>query len=132
MAQAALGAFVPRVSRRPTPAGCAQARPGGRNARAIPRSSRTLLTRMAENSADFTLTFRRLCDAATGGEAIAGADAVRRSRRLRLVGGRWRRRLAKETAGPDERAPRCGRSIPPSSRATICVEAAIDAAVDAR
>ena len=41
-----------------------------------------LLAPMAENAADFTLTFRRLCDAAAGPEDDERADVVRRSRRL--------------------------------------------------
>ena len=35
-----------------------------------------LLERMAENGADFTLTFRRLCDAAAGPEGDAAVRAL--------------------------------------------------------
>ena len=79
-----------------------------------------LLDAMAKNQADFTLTFRRLSDAA--------ARCRRRYRVRRLFAdpaafdawaARWRQRLARRAAGPPPSGrPRCGRSIRPSSRAT--------------
>ena len=47
-----------------------------------------LLERMARNGADFTLTFRRLCDAAASPDGDAAcAQPVYRSERLRRLGG---------------------------------------------
>ena len=45
-----------------------------------------LLERMARNGADFTLTFRRLCDAAASLDGAAAAQPICRSRRLRRLG----------------------------------------------
>ena len=79
-----------------------------------------LLDAMAKNQADFTLTFRRLSDAALGPDGDdAGPGVVRRSRRLRRMGGalaaaaRPRSRRSRPSGGR-----RCGRSIRPSFRAT--------------
>jgi serine/tyrosine/threonine adenylyltransferase len=79
-----------------------------------------LLERMARNGADFTLTFRRLCDAA----ASPDGDAAVRS----LFGTpsdfdewavSWRQRLAEEGGGRSERAEFMRARIHASFRATI-------------
>ena len=64
-----------------------------------------LLERMAANRADFTLPFRRLCDAAAGVEGDIGV------RELFVVpraydewAAQWRLRLAEESISPDARA----------------------------
>jgi uncharacterized protein YdiU (UPF0061 family) len=74
-----------------------------------------LLERMAENNADFTLTFRALSDAAD-----AGADADARVAALfddpaAFTGWvlKWRQRLSAETANPAERAAAM-RSVNPA------------------
>jgi uncharacterized protein YdiU (UPF0061 family) len=79
-----------------------------------------LLARMAENGADFTLVFRRLCDAAASGPE--GDGAVRAlftdPGAYDAWAGRWRERLAEELRPPRRGAPPCGRRTRPSSRAT--------------
>ena len=89
-----------------------------------------LLTCMAENSADFTLTFRRLCDAAVSAEADAAvrvlfADAGAYD----TWATRWHRRLSVENTAPDA----CRASMRAVNPAFISrnhlVEAALDAAV---
>ena len=81
---------------------------------------RALLQAMHENAADFTLTFRRFCDAA-GDEKV---DANVRG--LFVDNGaydswaaRWRSRLALTGANPTHAFRRCRTSIRPSSRAII-------------
>ena len=82
--------------------------------------AKDLLDRMAANSADFTLTFRRLCDAAES----AGFDD-----RVRILfadpaafdewGGRWRKRLVggrrRSSRAPRRYAPGQSRVHPPQS-----------------
>lgn len=89
-----------------------------------------LLKLMAENGADFTLTFRRLCEAAAtpredGSVAALFAD----SGAYRAWAVRWRARLAKEP-WPDEERSRAMRRINPAFiPRNHLVEAAIVAAV---
>ncbi len=72
-----------------------------------------LLERMAENGADFTLTFRGLCDAAVGSDADSSrAHAVQERGRVRRMGGEmaraaWRRGRRCECA---TRRDACGQS----------------------
>ena len=70
-----------------------------------------LLRRMAENGADFTLAFRRLCDAAAGPEGDAGVRALFTDpAAYDAWAARWRRaagRGARRAVGA--RAPPCGR-----------------------
>ena len=79
-----------------------------------------LLDAMAKNQADFTLTFRRLSDAAAIPHGRQGQAIVRRSRRLRRMGrtlaatDRRRAAIGNRAASRDAR-----RSIRPSFRATI-------------
>ena len=89
-----------------------------------------LLERMAANSADFTLTFRRLCDAAEGTRGDAAARA------LFANGGAfdewvalWRRRMEDEPGSPAERAAAMRRVNPAFIPRNHLVEAVIDAAV---
>jgi uncharacterized protein YdiU (UPF0061 family) len=88
-----------------------------------------LLERMAANRADFTLTFRRLCDAAAGTEGDAGV------RTLFADPGAydgwaagWRGRLEKESADGQARAAVMRRVNPLFIPRNHHVEAALDAA----
>ncbi len=90
-----------------------------------------LLKRMADNSADFTLTFRHLCDAAAGPEGDAAVRA------LFTDGGayddwaaRWRQRLADEPAAPDARRAAMRAVNPAFIPRNHIVEAALDAGVE--
>ena len=89
-----------------------------------------LLVRMAANGADFTLTFRGLCAAATGPEGDAAVRA------LFADGGaydewaaRWRERLAADPAAPDARAAAMRAVNPAVIPRNHLVEAVIDAAL---
>ncbi len=90
-----------------------------------------LLIRMAASGADFTLTFRRLCDAAAGPQAdvevgtlfqdTAGYDAWAAV---------WRRRLAQEPTAPEERDAIMRAANPIFIPRNHLVQAVIDAAVE--
>jgi uncharacterized protein YdiU (UPF0061 family) len=90
-----------------------------------------LLERMATNRADFTLTFRRLCDAVAGPEGDADARAL-------FVDGAaydswavgWRRRLEEESVSGQARAAMMRRASPAFIPRNHVVEAALDAAVN--
>ncbi len=90
-----------------------------------------LLKRMAENNADFTLTFRRLCDAAAGTD---GDEAVRllftEPRSFDAWAVQWRARLAKEPASTDQRAAQMRLANPLFIPRNHLVEAALKAASD--
>jgi uncharacterized protein YdiU (UPF0061 family) len=90
-----------------------------------------LLERMAAGKADFTLTFRRLCDAAEGSSADAGV------RRLFADPAdwdawavRWRARLADESASAAERAAAMRRANPICIPRNHLVDAALNAAAE--
>ncbi|MGA9765412.1 MAG: protein adenylyltransferase SelO [Rhodomicrobium sp.] len=92
-----------------------------------------LLARMASNGADFTLTFRRLCDAA------AGARADNTPRSLFADPGAfdewaalWRRRLANEGGDPVVRLAAMRRANPLFIPRNHLVEEAISAAQNER
>jgi uncharacterized protein YdiU (UPF0061 family) len=89
-----------------------------------------LLQRMALNRADFTLTFRRLADAADG---VAGDENVRRLFSDPTVfdawAVAWRKRLAQEPSAPGERAAQMRRTNPAIIPRNHQVQAVIDAAV---
>ena len=89
-----------------------------------------LLERMAQNGADFTLTFRRLCDAAAGPENDATlrtlfADAIAYDSWVV----RWRRRLAEEPANRDARRAAMLMVNPAFIPRNHIVQAVLDAAV---
>lgn len=90
-----------------------------------------LLERMAANQADFTLTFRRLCDAAFG---PAGDDGVRAlfadPSSYDLWASKWRRRLEAEPASPEERKAAMQTANPAYIPRNHQVEAVIVAAVE--
>ena len=67
--------------------------------------ARDLLTRMAENGADFTLTFRRLSEVAdqNSQEDSLVRDLFEDPAAFDQWAVRWRRRLANEASGPAER-----------------------------
>ena len=89
-----------------------------------------LLDRMASNRADFTLTFRRLCDAVAEPEADA---------RVRMLfddpvaydawAVKWRMRLQKEPLSPPERSAAMRMTNPVFIPRNHLVEAALNAAV---
>jgi uncharacterized protein YdiU (UPF0061 family) len=91
-----------------------------------------LLARMAENGADFTLTFRRLCDAAAAGpEGDAGVRALfSEPGAYDAWAGRWRERLAGEPEGPSARAAAMRAANPAVIPRNHVVEAALNAAVE--
>jgi uncharacterized protein YdiU (UPF0061 family) len=86
-----------------------------------------LLNTMQEGRADFTLTFRRLCDAAEG-----RSEGVRAlfddAKAFDLWEMRWRERLAKESGGAEERAEGMRRVNPAYIPRNHRVEAALRAA----
>jgi uncharacterized protein YdiU (UPF0061 family) len=89
-----------------------------------------LLERMAAHDADFTLTFRRLCDAAAGVEGDIGV------RELFVVpsaydewAAQWRKRLADESISPDARAAAMRKANPAFIPRNHLVEEALNAAM---
>ena len=88
-----------------------------------------LLQCMAANRADFTLTFRRLCDAAAGLEGDAGVRALFADLTAydNWAAG-WRCRLEEESADGQERAAAMRRANPAYIPRNHLVEAALDAA----
>jgi uncharacterized protein YdiU (UPF0061 family) len=87
-----------------------------------------LLQAMAESNADFTNSFRTLCDAAEGTD-----DEIRRELGDDAPGGewvrRWRERLAREAVDPVARAAGMRRQNPAVIPRNHRVEAALDAAI---
>jgi len=89
-----------------------------------------LLERMTANRADFTLTFRRLCDAAAGVEGDIGV------RELFAVppaydewAAQWRQRLAEESISPDARAAAMRKANPALIPRNHIVEEALNTAM---
>jgi len=86
-----------------------------------------LFRHMADGRADFTLTFRRLCDSAAGAD-----DALRalfdNAAALEVWLGKWRDRLALEPISPAERAARMCNVNPAFIPRNHRIEAAIVAA----
>lgn len=90
-----------------------------------------LLERMAANQADFTLTFRRLCDAAAGPEGDAGVRGLFRDPAAydRWAAG-WRQRFTREEISPVERAASMRSVNPVYIPRNHMVEAALLAATE--
>jgi len=90
-----------------------------------------LLTRMAANQADFTLTFRRLCDAAAGRE---GDESVRTlfadPGAYDSWAAGWHRRLEEEPAPGQTRAAAMRMASPAFIPRNHVVEAALAAAIE--
>ncbi|HEY1895284.1 MAG TPA: YdiU family protein [Terracidiphilus sp.] len=89
-----------------------------------------LLERMAQNRADFTLTFRRLCDAAASPDGDEGVRALFADPGAydRWAAG-WRRRLEEEPFSREERGAAMRRTNPAFIPRNHMVEAALNAAV---
>src|SRR5271156_5974972 len=92
-----------------------------------------LMQRMATNGADFTLTFRRLCDAVAGSQ---GDENVRNqfadAGAYDLWASEWRRRLDEEPVSAEARATAMRLANPAYIPRNHVVEAALDAAVERR
>ncbi len=89
-----------------------------------------LLERMGANQADFTLTFRRLCDAAAGPEGDGGVRALFADPEAYsswAVG--WQRRLEVESVSAEVRAAAMRKTNPAFIPRNHMVEAALNAAV---
>jgi uncharacterized protein YdiU (UPF0061 family) len=89
-----------------------------------------LLERMSTNRADFTLTFRRLCDAAAGPEGDAGVRALFADPDdYGSWASAWRRRLNEEPGSGEARSAAMRAANPAFIPRNHVVEAALDAAV---
>ena len=129
-AEAAIAAFAPRFEAEYRAGLCAKIGLAGEEEGDF-ALAQDLLSAMAENGADFTLTFRRLCDAAAEPERD---EEVRRlfaePADFDSWAERWRGRLAREAADGPERA-RAMRAVNPAFiPRNHRVEAVIRAAVD--
>ncbi len=92
-----------------------------------------LLDAMHRNQADFTLTFRRLCDAAEGAAGDPAVSALfANPRDYDEWAGRWRTRLARETSAPPVRAAAMRQVNPAVIPRNHRIQAVIDAAVGAQ
>jgi uncharacterized protein YdiU (UPF0061 family) len=90
-----------------------------------------LLERMAVNRADFTLTFRRLCDAAAGTEGDAGVRTLFADpTACDMWAAAWRQRLGEEPVSSQERAAAMRKANPVFIPRNHLVEAALSAAVE--
>jgi uncharacterized protein YdiU (UPF0061 family) len=89
------------------------------------------MRRMADNGADFTMTFRRLCDAAAGAQ---GEEAIRKqfanAGAYDSWASEWRRRLEEEPVSADVRATAMRLANPAYIPRNHVVKAALDAAVE--
>lgn len=90
-----------------------------------------LLNRMMEQRADYTLTFRRLCDAAASTEGNAVVRALFTDpAAFDEWETRWRQRLAQEPLSPGDRAAQMRRTNPIYIPRNHLVEAALEAATE--
>jgi uncharacterized protein YdiU (UPF0061 family) len=90
-----------------------------------------LLELMAANRADFTLTFRRLCDAAAGPEGDQGVRVLFTDpEAYDSWATEWRRRLEEEPVSGQVRAAAMRKANPAFIPRNHMVEAALDAAVE--
>jgi uncharacterized protein YdiU (UPF0061 family) len=87
-----------------------------------------LLTRMAANQADFTLTFRRLCDAVAGDDGVRTLFADPGAYDSWAAG--WRRRLEEEPVPINARAAAMRMASPAFIPRNHLVEAALNAAIE--
>jgi uncharacterized protein YdiU (UPF0061 family) len=95
------------------------------------RLAEDLLERMAANRADFTLTFRRLCDSVAGPEGDRGVRALFADpRAYDSWAAEWRRRLEEEPVSWQKRAEMMQMANPAFIPRNHVVEAALDAAVE--
>jgi uncharacterized protein YdiU (UPF0061 family) len=86
---------------------------------------------MAANSADFTLTFRRLCDAAAGPHHDAAVQSLfAEPAAYDLWAEEWRRRVAMEKVSASDRAAAMKWVNPMFVPRNHLVEGAIEAAVE--
>jgi len=93
--------------------------------------AKELLQRMAENRADFTLTFRRLCDAADGSEGSAAVRGLFADpTAFDNWESKWRHRLAEEGGEPNLRGAAMRAANPAFIPRNHLVEEAIAAAVN--
>jgi uncharacterized protein YdiU (UPF0061 family) len=84
---------------------------------------------MAANRADFTLTLRRLCDAAAGPDGDQGVRALFADPgAYDAWAAGWRRRLAEESVSGEARAAKMRRANPAFIPRNHLVEEAIEAA----
>jgi uncharacterized protein YdiU (UPF0061 family) len=91
----------------------------------------TLLRAMHENAADFTLTFRRLCDAAADEKADANVRALfANPAAYDSWVARWRSRLVAERLEPDARAQAMRSVNPAFIPRNHRVERALDSAIE--
>ena len=88
-----------------------------------------LLDRMTANHADFTLTFRRLCDAAAGPQGDEGVSSLfTEPAAYDAWAARWRLRLKEESVTAEARAATMRMANPAFIPRNHRVEAALDAA----
>lgn len=88
------------------------------------------LERMAANRADFTFTFRRLCDAAASVDGDAGVRAqFADPTSYDQWAAKWRQRLAEETISPAARAAGMKKANPAFIPRNHIVEEALNAAM---
>jgi uncharacterized protein YdiU (UPF0061 family) len=92
--------------------------------------AQSLLDRMAANHADFTLTFRGLCDAAAGKDDSAVRALFADPVAYDSWAATWRSRMEKESVPAQERAVRMRRVNPIFIPRNHLVEAVITAAVE--
>lgn len=92
-----------------------------------------LLDAMRENTADFTLTFRRLCDSALSPDADEAVQALfTRPLAFQSWAVRWRQRLSRETTTSQERASAMRSANPAFIPRNHRVEQALEAAVSSK
>jgi uncharacterized protein YdiU (UPF0061 family) len=93
--------------------------------------AKDLLERMAQNGADFTLTFRRLCDAAAGADGDGPVRALfADASAFDIWAARWRQRLAEDRGDNRERQARMRAANPLFIPRNHLVEEAIESAVN--
>ena len=91
--------------------------------------ARTLLRAMHENAADFTLTFRRLCDAVSEAKAQPEVAGLFKPGAFEAWAAGWRSRLAVDGVAPEARANAMRKVNPAFIPRNHRVEQALDAAI---